>query len=145
MTPGPAQHSFNCNKNTLLVTKLFTFVRSLLTVAKKNYSPNPPKLLPPKLFIKLCAWLAPFSFLLFLSRFTRSIPPEIVPKKVYLVLILNFYPTTCFFWAVRIKCYPSLSPTIKNTSFKSGIYVGGSVNFITNRSKNKLDGGSFGM
>jgi hypothetical protein len=63
------------------------------------------------------------------------------PKKDYLKIGLNFLSNNVYLGRADTIAAPTLSPNIKYT-FKSGIYLSGAMDIITNRPKNKLDGGN---
>ncbi|EHQ27823.1 hypothetical protein [Mucilaginibacter paludis] len=62
-------------------------------------------------------------------------------KKASLKIGLNYLSNNVYLGRTDTVSTPGLSPNI-TYSLKSGIYFSGSLDFITNRKKNKLDGGN---
>jgi len=94
------------------------------------------------MFTKLCAACAVL-FLFATGAYAQKDTTEVpVPKKAYLKLGLNFLSNNVYLGRTDTVNTPTLSPTIKY-SFKSGIYLSGAMDIITNKNKNKLDGGNF--
>ncbi len=87
------------------------------------------------------------AFLLLLFNVTYSyaqrdtIANLLSPKKAYLKLGLNFISNNVYLGRSDTVGTPTLSPSVKY-SFKNGLYLSGDLDIITNRPKNKLDGGN---
>jgi len=95
-----------------------------------------------KIFTKLCAVCAMLFFSLSAAYAQKDTTDAPVPKKAYLKLGLNFLSNNVYLGRTDSIAAPTLSPTIKY-SFASGIYMSGMLDIITNKKKNKLDGGNF--
>lgn len=63
------------------------------------------------------------------------------PKKAFFKIGVNYLNNNVYLGRTDTVSTPGISPNI-TYSLKSGIYFSGSVDFITNRKKNKLDGGN---
>lgn len=89
----------------------------------------------PKLFMA-CALLFASFYACAQTDTAKTAPPE----KDHFKIGFNFLSNNVFLGRVDSVSTPSLTPKLSYT-FKSGIYLSGSMDIITNRKKNKLDGG----
>jgi len=94
-----------------------------------------------KIFTKLCAVCVMLFFSLSAAYAQKDTSDAPAPKKQFLKLGLNFLSNNVYLGRTDSVAAPTLSPTIKY-SFASGIYLSGAMDIITNRKKNKLDGGN---
>lgn len=72
---------------------------------------------------------------------TSSTSDSNPPKKSHLKLGVSYSNNNVFLGRVDTVTTPSISPKISYT-LKSGFYLSGQIDFITNRTNNKLDGGN---
>jgi hypothetical protein len=75
------------------------------------------------------------------TQLQKDTTDDIPPVKSYLKVGLNFLNDNAFVGRTDINPTPTLTAKI-NYNFKFGLYVSGTLDAITNRDNNKLDGGS---
>jgi hypothetical protein len=93
--------------------------------------------------MKIVYKLLPAIALFFLSArvFAQTDTGSVTSPKASFKIAVNYTSNGVYLGRADTITTPSLSPKLTYT-FKSGLYFSGSVDFITNRKHNKLDGGS---
>ena len=75
---------------------------------------------------------------------TRKVDTTKAPKKSSLKIGIDYLSNNVFVGRTDTVTTPIITPNIKYT-FKSGVYLSGSLEILPNRKKNKLDGGDLAL